>query len=181
MANWLLWPRSRSPVVATWPKPTRVYFTGTSSTSRGEQSGFDANKTQTPQKKQHVTHHSSQNLLDPRNPRGQTCDIWTVEGCHDTLEATTMSVSCAEPILFMWVWYLKCWESLKIHWLNYHHCHCPHWSLIYAHCGRKSMSPLSNRPTWIWICTDFFPTHPVFFFISNTSVSKAMATRRASH
>ena len=102
-------------------------------------------------------------------------------GCHDTLEATTMSVSCAEPILFMWVWYLKCWESLKIHWLNYHHCHCPHWSLIYAHCGRKSMSPLSNRPTWIWICTDFFPTHPVFFLISNTSVSKAMATRRASH
>ena len=32
-----------------------------------------------PQKKQHVTHHSSQNLLDPRNPRGQTCDIWTVD------------------------------------------------------------------------------------------------------
>ena len=63
-------------------------------------------KPKPPQKKQHVTHHSSQNLLDPRNPRGQTCDIWTVEGCHDTMEATTMSVSCAEPILFVWLWYL---------------------------------------------------------------------------
>ena len=151
MANWLLWPRSRSPVVATWPKPTRVYFTGTSSTSRGEQSGFDANKTQTIKKynkKQHVTHHSSQNLLDPRGPI-QTCDIWTVEGCHDTLEATTISVSCAEPILFVWVWYLKCWESLKIHWLNYHHCHCPHWSLIYGHFGRKSMQITTFKHTHV--------------------------------
>ena len=68
MANWLLWPWSRSPVVATWPKRTRVYFTGTNSTSRGEQSGFDAKKNPN-KKKQHVTHHSSQNLLDPRNPR----------------------------------------------------------------------------------------------------------------
>ena len=50
MANWLLWPWSRSPVVATWPKRTRVYFTGTNSTSRGEQSGFDAKKTQTKKK-----------------------------------------------------------------------------------------------------------------------------------
>ena len=118
-------------------------------------------KPKPPQKKQHVTHHSSQNLLDPRNPRGQTCDIWTVEGCHDTLEATTMSVSCAEPILFVWVWYLKCWESLKIHWLNYHHCHCPHWSLIDAHCGRKSMQITTFKHTHVNL--------KLYRFLSNTS------------
>ena len=145
---------------------------------QGEQSGFDANKTRTKK----TTCNTSQLSKSIRSKESKGSNLRYLDsGCHDTLEATTMSVSCAEPILFMWVWYLRCWESLKIHWLNYHHCHCPHWSLIYAHCGRKSMSPLSNRPTWIWICTDFFPTHPVFFLISNTSVSKAMATRRASH
>ena len=115
------------------------------------------------QKKKHVTHHSSQNLLDPRNPRGpiQTCNIWTVD----------VTTPWRPPQWASWVCrtYSVCvglvpgWESLKIRWLNYHLCHCPHWSLIYAHCGRKSMSPLSNTPTCIWICTDFFPTHPVFF------------------
>ena len=68
--------------------------------------------------------------------------------------------SCAEPILFVWVWYLKCWESLKIHWLNYHH-HCPHWSLIYGHFGRKSMQ-----------ITTFKHTHVnlnLHRFLSNTS------------
>ena len=83
-------------------------------------------------------------------------------GCHDTMEATTMCyTSCAEPILFMGVWYLKFWESLKIRWLNYHHCHCPHWSLIYAHCGRKSMQ-----------ITTFKHTHVnlnLYRFLSNTS------------
>jgi hypothetical protein len=53
------------------------------------------------------------------------------------------------------------WESLKIHWLNYHHCHCPHWSLIDAHFGRKSMQ-----------ITTFKHTHVnlnLYRFLSNTS------------
>ena len=161
MANWLLWPRSRSPVVATWAKRTRVYFTGTSSTSRGEQSGFDANKTQTIKKynkKQHVTHHSSQNLLDPRCPI-QTCDIWTVEsrmsrhhgGHHnERLVCRTHSV-CVGLVPEM--------LGKPQNPLAYHHC--PHESLIY---GNPCKSPLSNTPTWIWTCTDFFPTHPVVSF-----------------
>ena len=159
MANWLLWPRSRSPVVATWPKPTRVYFTGTSSTSRGEQSGFDANKTQTPPKK--TTCNTSQLSKSIRSKESKGSNLRYLDsGCHDTMEATTMSVSCAEPILFMWVWYLKCWESLKIRW-DYHLCHCPHWSLIDAHFGGKSMQ-----------ITTFKHTHVnlnLYRFLSNTS------------
>ena len=110
---------------------------------QGEQSGFDANKTQTPPKKTHVTHHSSQNLLDPRNPRGpiQTCEIWTMESmsAHHGGHHNVLHLVCRTHSVFVRLWYLKCWESLKIHWLNYHHCHCPHWSLIDAHFGRKSM------------------------------------------
>ena len=155
MANWLLWPRSSGCNMAETYESLLYWY-------QGEQSEFDANKTQT-KKKQHVTHHSSQNLLDPRNPRGpiQTCNIWTVD----------VTTPWRPPQWVSWVCrtYSVCvvvpgWESLKIRWLNYHLCRCPHWSLIYAHCGRKSMSPLSNTPTCIWICTDFFPTHPVFFF-----------------
>ena len=157
--EWQIDCSDHGPVVATWPKCTRVYFTGTRVNSPSSMQTKPK-----PKKKKHVTHHSSQNLLDPRNPRGpiQTCNIWT-------LDVTT---PWRPPQWASWVCrtYSVCvglvpgWESLKIRWLNYHLCHCPHWSLIYAHCGRKSMSPLSNTPTCIWICTDFFPTHPVFFF-----------------
>ena len=108
-----------------------------------------------PPKKTHVTHHSSQNLLDPRNPRGpiQTCEIWTMESmsAHHGGHHNVLHLVCRTHSVFVRLWYLKCWESLNLlnlfgilsgissHWLNYHHCHCPHWSLIDAHFGRKSM------------------------------------------
>ena len=74
---------------------------------QGEQSGFDANKTQTKKNIKKKKHHSSQNLLDPRNPRGpiQTCDVVRHHGGHHNER-----LECAEPILFVWLWYLKiCW------------------------------------------------------------------------
>ena len=123
MANWLLWPRSSGCNMAEMYESLLYWY-------QGEQSEFDANKAQT--KKKHVTHHSSQNLLDPRNPRGpiQTCNIWTVD----------VTTPWRPPQWASWVCrtYSVCvglvpgWESLKIRWLNYHLCHCPHWSLIYV-------------------------------------------------
>ena len=158
MANWLLWPRSRSPVVATWPKRTRVYFTGTRVNSPSSM--------QTKPKPKKTTCNTSQlsNSIRSKESKGSYSNLRYLDsgrmsrhhgGHHnERLVRRTHSVCVA---------LVPGWESLKIRWLNYHHCHCPHWSLIYAHCGRKSMSPLSNTPTCIWICTDFFPTHPVFF------------------
>ena len=82
----------------------------------------------TPKQKKKTTCNTSQlsKSIRSKESKGSYSNLQYLDsGCHDTMEATTMSVSCAEPILFVWVWYLKCWESLKIHWLNYHH-HCPH-------------------------------------------------------
>ena len=105
MANWLLWPRSRSPVVATWPKPTRVYFTGTSSTSRGEQSGFDANKTQTKK----TTCNTSQLSKSIRSKESKGSNLRYLNSGRMSRHSGghhNERLECAEPILFVWVWYL---------------------------------------------------------------------------
>ena len=126
---------------------------------QGEQSGFDANKTQTPQKK--TTCNTSQLSKSIRSKESKGSNLRYLDsgrmsrhhgGHHnERLVRRTHSVCVA---------LVPGWESLKIHWLNYHHCHCPHW-LMPILVGNPCKSPLSNTPTWIWICTDFFPTHPV--------------------
>ena len=110
---------------------------------QGEQSGFDANKTQTPQKKNTCNTSQLSKSTGSKESKGSYSNLRYLDNGID-VTTPRRPPQCASPrvpnpFCFCAVWYLKCWESLKIHWLNYHHCHCPHWSLIDAHFGRKSM------------------------------------------
>mgnify|MGYP006862608786 CR=1 FL=1 len=151
--EWQIDCSDHGPVVATWPKCTRVYFTGTRVNSPSSM--------QTKPKPKKTTCNTSQLSNSIRSKESKGSNLRYLDsgrmsrhpgGHHnERLVCRTHSVC---------VGLVPGWESLKIRW-NYHLCHCPHESLIYGHFGRKSMQIATFKHTHVNL--------NLHRFLSNTS------------